>query len=89
MHTTADLWRRRIKILCKAAGVMPDHPHRFRHSFAADLLSKGASVEEVAAILGNSPAIVSKHYSQWVAGRQHRLDQIVEKTWKTQLVRVI
>ena len=89
MHTCADLWRRRIKILCKEANVMPDHPHRFRHSLAADLLSKGASVEDVAAILGNSPAIVFKHYAQWVAGRQHRLDQIVEKTWKTQLVRVI
>lgn len=82
MHTTADLWRRRIKILCKAAGVFPDHPHRFRHSLAADLLMKGASVEDVAAILGNSPAVVIKHYSQWIKGRQERLDSLLEKTWE-------
>ena len=89
MHTCADLWRRRIKILCKAAGVMPDHPHRFRHSLAADLLMKGASVEDVAAILGNSPAIVIKHYSQWIRGRQDRLDAFLEKTWEQpKLVRV-
>ena len=88
MHTVADLWRRRIKILCKEAKVMPDHPHRFRHSLAADLLSKGASVEDVAAILGNSPAVVQKHYSQWIKSRQDRLDAIVEQTWKPVLVRV-
>jgi integrase/recombinase XerD len=87
-HTTADLWRRRIKILCKEAKVMPDHPHRFRHSLAADLLMKGASVEDVAAILGNSPAIVVKHYSQWIRGRQERLDAFMEKTWEPKLVRV-
>jgi integrase/recombinase XerD len=81
MHTTADLWRRRIKMLCKLAGVMPDHPHRFRHSLAADLLSKGVSVENVAAILGNSPAIVQKHYSQFVKQRQDALDEAIEKTW--------
>jgi len=45
MHTTADLWRRTIKRMCKDAKVMPDHPHRFRHTLAADLLTKGASVE--------------------------------------------
>jgi integrase len=88
MHTCADLWRRRIKILCKEAGVTPDHPHRFRHTLATDLLSKGASVEDVAAILGNSPAVVMKHYSQWVKGRQDRLDAILASTWQPALVRV-
>ena len=88
MHTAADLWRRRIKILCKAAKVAPDHPHRFRHSLAADLLSKGATVEDVAAVLGNSPAVVMKHYSQWIKSRQDRLDSVIAQTWQPQLVRV-
>lgn len=88
MHTTADLWRRRIKAFCKAAKVSPDHPHRFRHSLAADLLSKGASVEDVAAVLGNSPAVVQRHYSQWIKARQDRLDTIIAQTWKTGLARV-
>ncbi len=88
MHTGADLWRRRIKALCKACKIVPDHPHRFRHSLAADLLSKGASVEDVAAILGNSPAIVARHYSQWIKSRQERLDSIIRETWTLGLVRV-
>jgi site-specific recombinase XerD len=88
MDTAADLWRRRIKILCAEAKVSPAHPHRFRHTLAADLLSKGASVEDVAAVLGNSPAVVMKHYSQWIKSRQDRLDSVIAKTWTKQLVRV-
>jgi integrase len=84
-HTASDLWRKRIKAICKEVGIVPDHPHRFRHSLAADLLMKGASVEDVAAILGNSPAIVQKHYSQWIAGRQTRLDDFMKSTWKPAL----
>ena len=89
VHSVSNCWRKVIKRMCKDAGIMPDHPHRFRHSLASDLLMKGASVEDVAAILGNSPAIVIKHYSQWIRGRQERLDSFLEKTWETpKLVRV-
>jgi hypothetical protein len=48
---------------------------------AADLLSKGASVEDVAAVLGNSPAVVMKHYSQWIKSRQDRLGSVIAQTW--------
>ena len=81
-HTAPDLWRKRIKAICKDLKITPDHPHRFRHSLAADLLTKGATVEQVAAILGNSPAVVIKHYSQWIKSRQDALDAMLEKTWE-------
>jgi integrase/recombinase XerD len=84
-HTASDLWRKRIKAICKELGIAPAHPHRFRHSLAADLLSRGVSVENVAAVLGNSPAIVSKHYSQWISSRQDALDAALESTWKPAL----
>jgi len=84
-HTASDLWRKRIKAICKEVGIVPDHPHRFRHSLAADLLSKGVSVENVAAILGNSPAIVAKHCSQWISSRQDALDAALQSTWKPAL----
>jgi integrase/recombinase XerD len=35
-HTASNLWRRRIKRMCKDAKISPDHPHRFRHTLAAD-----------------------------------------------------
>lgn len=88
-HTASNLWRRRIKRMCKDAKIKPDHPHRFRHTMAADLLSKGASVEDVAAILGNSPGVVVKHYSQWIKGRQDRLDSIVQSTWEEPKLKLV
>lgn len=88
VHSVSNLWRRRIKSICNEVGILPDHPHRFRHSLAADLLTKGASVENVAAILGNSPAVIIKHYSQWIASRQATLDAFMEQTWQPKLVRV-
>jgi integrase len=87
-HSTSDAWRKRIKAICKNLKIVPDHPHRFRHTLAADLLTKGVSVENVAAILGNSPAIVMKHYSQWIRTRQDALDAALESTWKPQLALV-
>jgi integrase len=62
----------------KAAKIAGDpHPHQFRHTFAAKLLSSGTSVENVAALLGNSPKVVWKHYAAWVKERQEALDDAV------------
>jgi site-specific recombinase XerD len=55
------------------------HPHQFRHVFAIKLLSAGVSTDGVAALLGNSPRVVFKHYSAWVPERQDALDQAVLK----------
>jgi site-specific recombinase XerD len=55
------------------------HPHQFRHVFASKLLSSGVSVDQVAALLGNSSKVVEKHYSPWVKARQESLDDAVEK----------
>jgi len=73
-------WQRSLRRLGEIAGVHI-HAHRWRHTFATDLLSKGVPVSEVAAILGNSPAIVEKHYSQWIQSRQDRLNEAVKATW--------
>jgi len=73
-------WQRSLRRLSDVAGVHI-HAHRFRHTFATDLLSNGVPVSEVAAILGNSPRIVEKHYSQWIESRQRSLDLAVQKAW--------
>jgi integrase len=73
-------WQRSLRRLGEIAGVHI-HAHRWRHTFATDLLSKGVPVSEVAAILGNSPAIVEKHYSQRIQSRQDRLNEAVKATW--------
>jgi integrase len=73
-------WQRTLRRLGQLAGVHI-HAHRWRHTFATDLLSKGVPVSEVAAILGNSTRIVEKHYAQWIESRQTALKEAMKKTW--------
>jgi integrase len=73
-------WQRTFRRLGLIAGVHI-HAHRWRHTFATQLLSKGVPVSEVAAILGNSPRIIEKHYSQWIQARQESVNSAVKATW--------
>jgi integrase len=53
--------------------------HDLRHSFAIDLLNKGATIEEVAASLGDSVQVAQEHYTGFVltSGSTERLKRIV------------
>jgi site-specific recombinase XerD len=73
-------WQRTFKALLALANV-EGHPHMYRHMLAIELLEKGTQVEHVAAILGNSPPIVYKHYSPWVESRQRALEKSIKKIW--------
>ena len=73
-------WQRTIARLFKLAGVK-GHPHMFRATLAVRLLNKGAWLEDVAALLGNSVAIVAKHYAPWVKSRQEVLEEAVRRTF--------
>lgn len=75
-------WQRTLRRLTVLSGVHV-HAHRWRHTFATDLLSKGVPLSEVAAILGNSPRIVEKHYSQWIQSRQDSINRAVMTVWQS------
>jgi len=64
---------RMLDAVFKASRVRDAHSHRFRHTLATEMLAHGATYEDVAAVLGNSPAIVRKHYARWSRGRELRL----------------
>lgn len=86
--STAEYWRNQIGKVFKRAGLKA-HPHQFRHTMARRLLETGASIEDVADILGNSPEIVRQHYAPWVKSRQDALDERLKMLWaKPKLVRV-
>ena len=72
---------RALRALFNEAGVKGAHAHRFRHTLATELLGRGASFEDVADILGNSPEIVRKHYGKWSAARQSRIDDLMERVY--------
>lgn len=70
-----------LRAVFKKSGVQGGHAHRFRHTLATELLGRGASFEEVADILGNTPEIVRKHYGKWSIGRQKRIDELMERVY--------
>jgi len=69
---------RGLRSVFAKSGVLRAHAHRFRHTLATELLGRGASFEDVADILGNSPEIVRKHYAKWSPARQKRIDDLME-----------
>jgi site-specific recombinase XerD len=79
--TTASAIRdvtRTMGAVFRKSGVPGAHAHKFRHTLATELLANGATAEDVAAILGNSAAIVRKHYEQWNVQRQERLESLMQ-----------
>ena len=79
LQTALGGFYRAFLALAIRAKVQSPHFHRLRNSFAVSLLEKGVPVETVAMLLGNTPAIVLKHYSPWVLTRQASLEAAVLK----------
>lgn len=69
---------RRIVALGRRAGVPNAHPHRFRDTFAVDMLLRGASPYDVAKMLGDSIETVEKHYMPFVKELRERVRVVLE-----------
>jgi integrase len=87
LQTAVTHWQGRFLELFRDAGIVDDagkvdgHAHRFRHTFACDLLSRGVPIRQVAAFLGNSVTIVEKHYGGWSEEQQRQADEALERTF--------
>jgi site-specific recombinase XerD len=69
--------------LFKRAGIVGGHAHRFRHTFAISLLEQpGKTLQDVADALGDTLAVVQKHYSGHSEAKQKRIDEAVRDTWR-------
>jgi integrase len=74
-----------LKKLFSLAEVSGGHPHRFRHTFAVELLLGGVPIERVSILLGHSSTpITETHYSAWVRARQEQLEADVRQSWALQ-----
>lgn len=67
-----------IKDLGERAGVVDCHPHKFRTTLACYLLGKGASLFDVARLLGDSPGVVDRYYANVTNEQQQRVRNIME-----------
>jgi integrase len=68
----------RMKALGRRAGVAHVHPHRFRDTFAVDMLARGASPYDVAKLLGDTVATIEKHYAPFVKELRDRARRFME-----------
>jgi integrase/recombinase XerD len=75
-------WRRRLAKLFELAEVQNGHPHRFRDTFAVELLLAGVPIERVSVLLGHqSVRITERHYAPWVRSRQEQLEADLARAW--------
>jgi integrase len=83
INVITDVWRRKLKILWEQTGPWMEKPapHRFRHTFARILLEHGTPVPKVAELMGNTEAIVRKHYAAWVEERQKETTAILQRAF--------
>lgn len=76
---------RTLTAVFKKSGVRNAHAHRYRHTLATRLLEQGATFEQVADILGNSPEVARRHYAKWAKGRQANIDRLMMAHFATEL----
>lgn len=76
-------WQRSLAKVYETAGVPDAHAHRFRDTFAVELLLSGVPLERVSVLLGHSSVkITEKHYAPWVLERQEQMEADVRRAWK-------
>jgi integrase len=82
VETAVKVWAETLHRLFEIAGIEEGHSHRFRNTFAFELLRKGTPLHEVSILLGHkSIKTTEKYYNAWVKARQVRLDEVVRASW--------
>ena len=75
--TRPRLYQRMLAV-GRRAGVPDAHPHRYRDSFAVDMLARGGSPYDVAKLLGDTVATIEQHYAPFVKELRDRARRIME-----------
>lgn len=82
LSNATSVWQQSLRTLGKLAGVIDCHAHRFRDTFAVELLLTGLPLERLSVLLGHqSIRITEKHYAPWVRSRQEQLERDLERAW--------
>lgn len=77
-------------LLETVSGVANIHPHRFRDTFAVDLLNRNIDIRTVSRLLGHkSIATTIKYYEHWVRGDQDKLVDKLLDAWDVDTSKVV
>ena len=72
-----------LMYLEKVSGVPHIHPHRFRDTFAVDLLSHHVDIRAVSRLLGHTDvATTLRYYEHWIPGDQLAAVKAMMTTWE-------
>ncbi len=83
LQTATGDWQAKLKKLFEKAELPDGHAHRFRDTFAVELLLAGVPLERVSVLLGHtSIRITERHYSPWVRARQEQAEADVRRAWE-------
>jgi hypothetical protein len=74
---------RTLQAVFRKSGVEKAISHRFRHTLVNKILAKGGTFEDAATILGDSPAIIRKHYHHWSVETQARTVEVLRRVHGT------
>jgi integrase/recombinase XerD len=82
LQTATGDWQEKLKKIFKKAKLPDGHAHRFRDTFAVELLLAGVPLERVSIFLGHtSVRITERHYAPWVRARQEQAEGDVRRAW--------
>jgi integrase/recombinase XerD len=85
LETAVKSWKRTLARIFELANVEGGHAHRFRDTFAVDLLLHDVPLETVAELLGHrSIKVTERSYAPWVKARQDKLEEAVRRTWTSE-----
>lgn len=70
---------RTLQAVFRKSGVENAIAHRFRHTLCNEILVNGGTIEDAANILGDSPAVIRKHYVKWSVSHQARITEVLKR----------
>lgn len=83
VHGSKGKWQHRLHRLFQFAGIGGGHAHRFRDTFAVELLLAGVPLDRVSILLGHSSIrITERHYAPWTRSRQEQIESDLRAAWK-------
>jgi len=89
-HSAIGKWQRHLQRLFEFAEVSNGHAHRFRDTFAVELLLSGVPLESVSVLLGHgSIRVTERHYAPWLRSRQEQLEADLQRAWSQDPVAVM